>query len=582
MHSHLDDVLFKEFLQETQLLPEDDLLFAEQKAAGDKCSLPDTLLELGILSPEEVTRVTAHINGVEFVDLTSKHIPHEVLSHIPEPVSRTNNIVCFSTGDDRLDIACIDLEATAIARELHPDKSVVPFLTNKQSLQHALKHYQKNLFETFGSQLTAALGRMRNPELFRGLEEWLPVEYHTEIAGDISTEKVLRNIIKQAHTAGASHIYLTPTEDDTVVSYRVHRRVFEAMRIGKDALPSLVVKLRHMIDQAITGVEIESGFTVFEHEEYKLPLQVLFFKTPHGIKPVIRIMKAKTLFDPIESLFASSLQQEFVYKNLDTSPLTLISGGPKSGVTRAYYGILEHINESQQEVMSIEDPLEVALSTISQVSVRNKKDHSKVLDQVLAARPDVIGFSPFVFKSYTKALATLQSGISLVAEIGPLKMFFQTLETNKLMTSQLLASIQLAVVSTTFTSILREERKDYKLNREELVTMRKFMPDGELLAFLKAELAIDQAVSKVSDITFSVKKARGRFSKQTGERKIVYARGAFSVAEIAKTFGEKEISMPTFNRRLRVAEKKALLQNALLLSLRGEVSIKDVLKYLNN
>lgn len=581
MDNHLQHALFEEFVRETNLVPEEDLIFATQKSHTDNLPLQNTLIELGLLSPEEVTRALAHVHGISFVDLVDQHIDHEVLQHIPEPISRTHNIVCFNTNYDALHIACIDLEATKIAQELHPEKTITPFFTNKQSLKYALKKYQKNLFETFGSQLSVALGNMRNPELFKGLEEWLPTRYHTEIAEDVSSDKVLRNILKQAYTAGASHVYLSPTEDNTVVSYRINRRLVESMRIGKDAHSPLVIKLRHMIDQSIVGTEIKSGYAVFEHGDHKFPIQVLFFKTPHGIKSVIRLLKERALFDPIEYLFASSLQQEFMYSQLDNSAITLVAGKPKSGVTRAYYGILEHLIDHKQEIISIEDPLEVALPTISQVSVRTKKDHKQVLQQVIEARPDVIGFSPFRFESYTRAFATVPSGIKLVSEIPSTEDYFETLFKNKLLTKELLAQSGLVVTNAVFTEVPEELTQTTNLTKEQQTRLERFMSETEILDFLKTELAIDESITSLRKVDFTTKAKKKLFAKTKSEKKQVYVRGGFSPREIGSTFGDQDISMPTFKKRLRMAEKKAVLQNALLLSLQGKIDIKDIVSYIN-
>jgi len=59
MDTYLDTVLFRDTLAESRLLSLEDLQFAENKAHVESKTLPHVLLELGLLSQAEITKIIA-------------------------------------------------------------------------------------------------------------------------------------------------------------------------------------------------------------------------------------------------------------------------------------------------------------------------------------------------------------------------------------------------------------------------------------------------------------------------------------------------------------------------------------------
>jgi len=503
MDTYLDTLLFRDTLAESRLLSLEDLQFAENKAHVDGKPLPNTLLELGLLSRAEITKIIALTRGVSFVDLGNKHIDPETLQMIPEPISRTAGLVCFETSDSHLGVACVDLDAIGHIEGMH-DRQVVPYLTDTDSLKTALKKYQKHQSETFGEQINSQLGKIRNPESFKSIEEHLPHRYATELAEDISTEKLMKSLLAHAQTSGASHVYITPTQDDTHISYRIDGGLYDAMKLPKDVMPSLVVKLRHMIDAPVMKAQptkgIVSGFAVAEHGGQDISLQVLLFNAAHGTKAVVRMLPEGTLFDPIEQLVTSRSQQELLYKELPSTKIILTTGPKKSGVTRTYYGLLEHLSLQQKEIISIEKPVEVVLSRVSQFAAGSKKDVKKLLLQSLQARPDVLGLSPFDLSQHAPLFPAVKSGIQGVLEIDVMQNFITMLDNNKLLVPEIISSFGLIISHATFGLVDDAEKKQKKLSASEIATISKYISQTECINYLRHEGVISDKVNQLSEI----------------------------------------------------------------------------------
>jgi len=434
----------------------------------------------------EITKVIALTQGVSFVDLTNKHISPETLQMIPEPVSRTAGLVCFESSDTHLGVACVDLSAVEQIAGMH-DKQVVPYLTDTKSLK----------------TITSQLRKIRNPDSFKSMEEHLPHSFAVEIAEDISADTLFRNLLAHAESSQASHVYITPTEFDTSVTYRIDGGLYDAMKLPESVMPSLVVKLRHLIDAPVMKKEtarVVSGYAVVNQDGADLSLQVLLFKTPHGTKAVIRMIPAGTLFDSVERMLVSRSQQELVYSNLQQSKLILITGGKKTGVTRTYYGLLEHLSLKQKEIMSIEDPVEVVLPRITQLASNSKKDSKKIFVQALAARPDVVALSPFNLAHHASIFAATKSGTQAVLELNTMQEFVTLLDNNKLFTPEITSSFGLIFAHATFRSVDEAQKKKTTLSTQEVANITKYISQGELINFLRYEGVIDESVTKETSI----------------------------------------------------------------------------------
>ncbi len=584
MDTHLDTILFRDTLLETRFLSAEDLAFAEHKAHTEDKPLPHVLLELGLLSQAEVTKILALTQGVVFVDLTKKNISPEVMQMIPEPVSRTAGLVCFESSDTHLGVACVDLSAVQHIEGMH-NKQVVPYLTDSKSLKTILKKYQQNQSETFGEQITSQLRKIRNPDSFKSFEEHLPHSFVTEIAEDISTDTLLKSLLAHATSSHASHVYITPTEFDTSVAYRIDGGLYDAMKLPQSIMPSLVIKLRHMIDAPVMKREtarVVSGYAVITQDGGDVSLQILLFKTPHGTKAVIRMLPVGTLFDAMEHVLGSKSQQELVYTYLRHSKLILVSGGKKTGVTRTYYGLLEHLSLKQKEVMSIEDPIEVVLPRITQLASNSKKDSKKVFVQALSARPDVIGVSPFNLRQHAAVFAATKSGTQCVLEIDTMQNFVTLLDNNKLFVPEIISSFGLIFSHATFRSVDENEKKSVTLSSAEINNITKYISQGELINFLRHEGVIEDSVTSLSKVSFTARKRVPAKKRARPEYETVFVRGVTTGADVLRLAGSTSPTKVVFQKQVRTSEKRAVLENALIRSISGEICIRDILKYLNN
>src|ERR1700733_249272 len=161
---YISDTHLRSFLADAGLVSAKNFDAAEAEAKESGKQVGDILTAKNEIGGDELRRTYAYILGIPFVALTGTQIKFDVLSLIPEPVARRNNIIAYSHKGDELEVAMLDTNDLAaidfIKKKTH--LKVLPRLTDVASIKSALKQYQQGLKDNLGDVIqreTAALGK---------------------------------------------------------------------------------------------------------------------------------------------------------------------------------------------------------------------------------------------------------------------------------------------------------------------------------------------------------------------------------------------------------------------------------------
>ena len=141
----------KAFLLDAGLVKPAEMKHAEQEAGKTQKTLREVLLNEGYIQEEEVRRMEAYILGIPFVDLARETIAEDVLRIIPEPIARKHNIVSYRKSGKDLEVAMLDPDDLQTVEFIHKKEGmrILPRLTTPESIQHALRQYEKSLEAEF-------------------------------------------------------------------------------------------------------------------------------------------------------------------------------------------------------------------------------------------------------------------------------------------------------------------------------------------------------------------------------------------------------------------------------------------------
>jgi type IV pilus assembly protein PilB len=212
---------------------------------------------------------------------------------------------------------------------------------------------------------------------------------------DSPAVRLLQNTLLDACARGASDIHVEPGEQAWRIRLRIDGVLHEVARPAA-----------HLLDAFVTRVKVLARLDIAERRipqdgRLRLPLggqqveeyRVSSLPTLFGEKLVLRRLDALPAELSLALLGLDAAQQRTLTHAL-ASPhgMILVTGPTGSGKTVSLYCFLQLLNRVSLNLCSVEDPAEIQLAGVSQVSVREKAGltFAAALRAFLRQDPDVI------------------------------------------------------------------------------------------------------------------------------------------------------------------------------------------------
>ncbi|RJS95362.1 type IV-A pilus assembly ATPase PilB [Salinisphaera sp. Q1T1-3] len=217
-------------------------------------------------------------------------------------------------------------------------------------------------------------------------------------AGDADDAPVVRfvnKVLLDAINRGASDIHFEPYEKH----YRVRLRQDGVLREVATPPPAIGMRLAARIkvlarlDLAERRIPQDGRIKLSAGRNRTIDFRVSTCPTLHGEKIVLRILDPATARMGIEALGYESLQRE-IFENTIHKPygMVLVTGPTGSGKTVSLYTALNILNTADRNISTAEDPAEINLPGINQVSIQPRVGltFATCLRAFLRQDPDVI------------------------------------------------------------------------------------------------------------------------------------------------------------------------------------------------
>jgi len=137
----------------------------------------------------------------------------------------------------------------------------------------------------------------------------------------------------------------------------------------------------------------QDGHISADVEGRQIDLRVSTVLTVSGEKIVIRVLDRETMLIDMDQLGLSAEQQN-TFSTLIDRPhgMILITGPTGSGKTTTLYAILQQIDSTSQNIVTIENPVEYQMTSINQIQVNPYVDltFANALRAIVRQDPDVI------------------------------------------------------------------------------------------------------------------------------------------------------------------------------------------------
>ncbi len=214
--------------------------------------------------------------------------------------------------------------------------------------------------------------------------------------GDVQATPVVKLtnlIIRDGIAQGASDIHIEPGQKMGAVRYRVDGVLRRHMDLPIAALNRVVSRVKILSKLDITDrLRPQDGKARVRVGPSAYDLRVSTLPAGGAEKCVIRVLDSNTTvtLDDLNMPAAelARLRQLMAYRD----GIIVVTGPTGSGKTSTLYGVIRELADGKVNVMTVEDPIEYELPTITQTQVETKQGltFAAALRSILRQDPDVI------------------------------------------------------------------------------------------------------------------------------------------------------------------------------------------------
>jgi type IV pilus assembly protein PilB len=387
----LGSILVKYRLLTQQKL--DDSLAAAER---DNKSLTEILVGTKVTDEKSVIGCVAEEMNLPPIDLSKCEVDKDALDLIPEdlaqyytvlPISKIGKALTLAVANP-FDILTLDDVKIVTGCELLP--VVTSDLAIKKGIAKAYNKAEAEMAEIFAKEGDAD----KELVLTEKKDEEVDAAALAAESEDAPVVKLVNLVIVQALREGASDIHIEPFEKHLRVRYRVDGACHETMSPPLRMHSAIVSRIKIMSEMDIAERrKPQDGKFQMKIQGRQVDFRVSILPMVHGEKVVIRILDTSSLALTLDALgFEEQALKDF--RNAIGSPygMILVTGPTGSGKSTTLYSAVKEVMRIEDNITTVEDPVEYQLDGVNQVPVSEKRGltFAGALRSILRQDPDTI------------------------------------------------------------------------------------------------------------------------------------------------------------------------------------------------
>ncbi len=344
---------------------------------------------------EDRTKKQAAQLGVPYILLSEFPVAQEAVGLIEEAEAAEKKIFSFYFDNGELHLATPQPEdetTKAFAQEMAKKKhaELTLYMVSELGFEKAMKMYArlpKTRKISKGVDITTEDLKKYEGILtsFEALQEKVP---------DLNMTELVVMIVAAGLEGGASDIHVEAGEKGGVVRLRMDGVLHEALQIPKEVMPKLAgrFKLVSKLKINIKDKPQDGRFTI-NLDDGKTEMRVSVLPTAFGESIVMRILRPGSISLAFEDLGLMGKSNVRLKEQIERPNGMIITTGPTgSGKTTTLYAILQHLNDEETKIITLENPIEYKLEGIAQSGVDSEKGYSfqQGLRSILRQDPDIV------------------------------------------------------------------------------------------------------------------------------------------------------------------------------------------------
>lgn len=576
----IENKQLRDFIQDSGMVSELELNESFNEAEKNKKALGDILLEKKLIEEVQLRKLYAYILGVPFVDLRKENIAQDILQIVPEPIAKKYKIVAFEKKGRDLRVAMLnpeDIQTVDFIRKKTGLK-IITCLTTEESIDVALKQYEKSLKAEFGDIIERNSEEAGNDENKEDLEK---------IAQGLPIIRIVDTLIKHAILQSASDIHIEPDEKEVRVRYRIDGILHDAMTLPRQVKDGIIARIKVLSNLKLDEHRVpQDGRFKIEKEDQKISFRVSILPVFDGEKIVMRLLDESSKGLTLEKMGLHGEGLEIVHRSIKKpNGMILVTGPTGSGKTTTLYTVMDILNTPGVNISTVEDPVEYRMPRVNQTQIHPKVGltFAAGLRALLRQDPDIIMVGEI------RDTETMEMAIH-AAMTGHLVL--STLHTNSAAGTLprlidmgaepfLIAStVNVIIAQRLVRKICQECKKEYQLEEKEMESLRgSFDTERILEALINApEL---KGIVKPEDDWKDIKFFKSSGCEQCNKEGYRGRVGIYEVLEVDETIQKLIAEKATSEEIEETARKKGMFtmaEDGFIKAVEGLTSIEEILR----
>ncbi|MBI4335813.1 MAG: Flp pilus assembly complex ATPase component TadA [Candidatus Omnitrophica bacterium] len=384
-------------LVEKGLLTEEKLKEALRIQGQQGGDLKDVLAELGFVSKENIISILSQELGIPPINLLRFKIDPAILKLVPKnlaqtyhilPVSRIENILTVAM-EDPLNIFALDHIRTLTGLK------IVPVLSPKKDIERAISEsYEEQFYEEMEAIVSNIADQSSLEVVDTGGEGALDATAIIRATKEAPVIRLADQLLNEAVKLRSSDVLIEPFETYTRIRYRVDGILRQIQNFPKHLHAAVVSRFKIMSDLDIAEQRLpQDGRFKLDISGKDVDFRISVLPSVLGEKVALRILDKSTAVLDIEKLgFNKKAMQDLKTAASRPHGMILVCGPTGSGKTTTLYSLLRLIPSSEENIVTVEDPIEYQMEGFNQVAVRTDLGltFANALRSILRQDPDVI------------------------------------------------------------------------------------------------------------------------------------------------------------------------------------------------
>ena len=374
----IPDALVLKLVSTTRKLSDAQVAELRAQETATHTPMQDIVINSGIISESELTRLYARHIGIPYIDLSLVEIEPSLLKKLPERIARRYGLILFGLHTDGYyDAAIIDKLNDPSLKDIekHVGRPIRLHLAPQSSIERVLGQY-----------------RMLEPRI----GPLVSLQRASDGARKAhSGEELVTELLRQALDLNVSDIHVEPHEHHAQLRFRIDGRLqsFHPLSLSQyAALSSFLIHDLANMNQGDTQNPKEGSFRHTQNNaEYRITLSVL--PVVDGQKINLHIQARSTSAPNLDSLGLWGPALTRTKQALtNTNGLILVSGPGKSGKTATLHALLKTVHSTHVSMVAIEEESPYSEPYITHVRIDSKNGGSwdKALAAGLKQDPDIV------------------------------------------------------------------------------------------------------------------------------------------------------------------------------------------------